>query len=202
MKHTVFAALLVAVSANAMAEATSTTPAQTATAIFAGGCFWCVEADFEKLEGVIAAESGYTGGSVANPTYEEVSAGRTGHTEAVKLTYDPAKVSYETLVEFFWRHIDPTVKDQQFCDHGSQYRSAIFWGNDQERAVVEKSRDALVKRGLFSKIYTEIGAASTFYSAEGYHQDYYKKNPVRYNYYRFSCGRDERVKEVWGEKGS
>lgn len=202
MKQTVFAALLLAVSANAMAEATSKKPAQTATAIFAGGCFWCVEADFEKLEGVIAAESGYTGGSVANPTYEEVSAGRTGHTEAVKLTYDPTKVTYESLVEFFWRHIDPTVKDQQFCDHGSQYRSAIFWGNDQERAVVEKSRDALMKSGQFAKIYTEIGAASTFYSAEEYHQDYYKKNPVRYNYYRFSCGRDERVKEVWAKQGS
>ncbi len=202
MKQTVIAALLLAVSANAMAEATSKKPAQTATAIFAGGCFWCVEADFEKLEGVIAAESGYTGGSVANPTYEEVSAGRTGHTEAVKLTYDPTKVTYESLVEFFWRHIDPTVKDQQFCDHGSQYRSAIFWGNDQERAVVEKSRDALMKSGQFAKIYTEIGPASTFYSAEEYHQDYYKKNPVRYNYYRFSCGRDERVKEVWAKQGS
>lgn len=201
MKRSFLAALLLAASANALAESTSS-PAQTATAIFAGGCFWCVEADFEKLEGVVAAESGYTGGSVVNPTYEEVSAGRTGHTEAVKLTYDPAKVSYETLVEFFWRHIDPTVKDQQFCDRGSQYRSAIYWGNDQERAVVEKSRDALVKSGMFTTIHTEIGAASTFYSAEDYHQDYYKKNPVRYNYYRFSCGRDERVKEVWGKKGS
>lgn len=200
-KQVLLAAFLFTASANAMAEAASST-AKTATAIFAGGCFWCVEADFEKLEGVIAAESGYTGGSVANPTYEDVSAGRTGHTEAVKLTYDPAKVSYENLVDFFWRHIDPTVKDQQFCDHGSQYRSAIFWGNDQERAVVEKSRDALMKSGRFAKIYTEIGAASPFYSAEVYHQDYYKKNPVRYNYYRFSCGRDERVKAVWGKESS
>ena len=171
-----------------------------ATAIFAGGCFWCVEADFDKLPGVIATESGYTGGTTRNPSYYQVSAGGTGHTEAVRVTYDPAKVSYSKLVEYFWRHIDPTVKDRQFCDVGTQYRSAIFWQNEAERKVAEASRDALVKSGRFKHVYTEIAAASAFYSAEEYHQDYYKKNPIRYNYYRFGCGRDARVHEVWGEK--
>jgi peptide-methionine (S)-S-oxide reductase len=172
----------------------------TATAIFAGGCFWCLEADFDKLPGVTATESGYTGGKTPNPTYHEVSAGGTGHTEAVRVSYDPAKVSYQQLVEYFWRHIDPTVKDQQFCDVGTQYRSAIYWGNDAERKIAEASRDALLKSGKFKQIFTEITAASAFYPAEEYHQDYYLKNPIRYAYYRSGCGRDARVKEVWGHK--
>jgi peptide-methionine (S)-S-oxide reductase len=173
--------------------------AATATAIFAGGCFWCTESDFEKLPGVIEAESGYTAGKVANPTYQQVSGGSTGHTEAVRVTYDPAKVSYSQLVEYFWKTIDPTEKDRQFCDTGDQYRSGIYWGNDEERKVVEASRDALLKSGRFKKIYTELAPASTFYLAEGYHQNYYKTNSVRYSYYRYACGRDAQLKRVWGQ---
>jgi peptide-methionine (S)-S-oxide reductase len=173
--------------------------AATATAIFAGGCFWCTESDFEKLPGVIEAESGYTAGKVANPTYQQVSSGSTGHTEAVRVTYDPAKVSYSQLVEYFWKTIDPTEKDRQFCDIGDQYRSGIYWGNDDERKVVEASRDALLKSGRFKKIYTELAPASTFYLAEGYHQNYYKTNSVRYSYYRYACGRDAQLKRVWGQ---
>ncbi|MDR7152985.1 peptide-methionine (S)-S-oxide reductase [Hydrogenophaga palleronii] len=171
--------------------------AATATAIFAGGCFWCVEKDFEKLPGVIEAESGYTAGKTTNPTYEQVSNGHTGHTEAVRVIYDSTKVSYAELVEYFWRHIDPTVKNRQFCDIGSQYRSGIYWQNEEERKVVEASHGALLKSGRFKEIHTELAPASTFYLAEDYHQDYYKKNPVRYNYYRLSCGRDARVKQLW-----
>ncbi len=174
--------------------------AQTATAIFAGGCFWCVEADFEKLPGVIAAESGYTGGRTANPTYEQVSAGGTGHTEAVRVTYDPRKVSYPTLVDFFWRHIDPTVKAKQFCDEGEQYRSAIYYQNEAERAAILVSKAVILNAGRIKEIYTEIGPAPRFYPAEDYHQDYYKKNPVRYKFYRHNCGRDQRVAQVWGVK--
>lgn len=171
-----------------------------ATAIFAGGCFWCLEADFDKLPGVTATESGYTGGKTPNPTYHEVSAGGTGHTEAVRVSYDPAKVSYQQLVEYFWRHIDPTVKDRQFCDVGTQYRSAIYWQNHAERKIVEASRDALLKSGKLKQVFTEIAAASAFYPAEEYHQDYYSKNPIRYAYYRSGCGRDARVQEIWGRK--
>lgn len=173
---------------------------QSATAIFAGGCFWCTESDFEKLPGVISAESGYTGGQKVNPTYEEVSAGSTGHAEAVRVTYDPAKVGYAQLVEYFWQTIDPTVKDQQFCDFGNQYRSAIFVGNDAEKKIAEDSRAALQATGRFKSIQTEIVAASVFYPAEDYHQDYYKKNPIRYKYYRNGCGRDARLEELWGKK--
>jgi peptide-methionine (S)-S-oxide reductase len=169
-----------------------------AYALFAGGCFWCIEADFEKLPGVVEVESGYTAGKTPDPTYEKVSAGSTGHTEAVRVLYDPAKVSYPQLVEYFWRHIDPTVKDRQFCDVGNQYRSGIYWQNDAERKAVEASRDALLNSGRFAIVHTELAPASPFYLAEDYHQDYYKKNEIRYNYYRFSCGRDARVKQLWG----
>ena len=172
----------------------------TATAIFAGGCFWCLEADFDKLPGVIATESGYTGGKAANPTYHQVSAGGTGHAEAVRVSYDPTKLSYQQLVDYFWRHIDPTVKDRQFCDVGTQYRSAIYWQSEAERRIAEASRDTLLKSGRLPNVFTEIAAASTFYPAEEYHQDYYKKNPIRYTYYRKSCGRDTRVHEIWGDK--
>ena len=189
-------AVLIGTSAHAQAQA----PAHTATTIFAGGCFWCVEADFEKLPGVLGAESGYTGGQTVNPTYEQVSAGGTGHAESVRVTYDPAKVSYAQLLDYFWRHIDPTVKDRQFCDTGNQYRSAIFYGNEAEHAAAEASKAALLKSGQFKQIYTEIVPAARFYPAEQYHQDYYKKNPVRYSFYRTSCGRDARVAEVWGAK--
>jgi len=168
------------------------------TAIFAGGCFWCIESDFEKLDGVLAVESGYTGGTLQNPTYEQVSRGGTGHTEAVRVKYDAAKVSYAKLLDYFWRHIDPTVKDRQFCDSGDQYRSAIFFGNDEEQKLALASKQALQAR--FPVIHTEIAAASVFYPAEEYHQDYYKKNPIRYNYYRYRCGRDARVESLWGGK--
>ena len=171
-----------------------------ASAIFAGGCFWCLEADFDKLPGVVATQSGYTGGKTANPTYHEVSAGGTGHAEAVRVTYDPGKLSYQQLVDYFWRHIDPTVKDRQFCDVGTQYRSAIFWNTETERKIAEASRDALIKSGRLRQVYTEIVPASAFYPAEEYHQDYYKKNPIRYAYYRAGCGRDARVHEVWGDR--
>jgi peptide-methionine (S)-S-oxide reductase len=171
--------------------------AATATAIFAGGCFWCTEADFEKLPGVIEAVSGYTDGKTPNPTYQAVSAGHTGHTEAVRVTYDPAKVSYSQLVEFFWKTIDPSEKDRQFCDIGDQYRSGIYWGNEAERQIVTASRDALQKTGRFKTIHTQLAPASSFYLAEDYHQDYYKKNSVRYSYYRLSCGRDAQLKRIW-----
>lgn len=183
---------------NAENAAKTAKPARTATAIFAGGCFWCTESDFEKLPGVISAESGYTGGKTANPTYQEVSSGVTGHTEAVRVVYDPARVSYPELLTHLWRNIDPTVKDSQFCDHGSQYRSGIYYQNEEEHRTAEESRDALLKSGKFTRIYTEILAAGTFYPAEEYHQDYYKKNPVRYNFYRRGCGRDYRLRQLWG----
>jgi peptide-methionine (S)-S-oxide reductase len=178
----------------------STSSGQTASAVFAGGCFWCTESDFEKLPGVISAESGYTGGKTVNPTYQEVSAGRTGHTEAVRVVYDPTKVSYSVLLEYFWKTIDPTVKDQQFCDHGSQYRSAIFFDTEAQRSLIEASKTALLKAGPVKVIHTEIAISSRFYPAEEYHQDYYKKNPIRYKGYRYNCGRDARLAEVWGAK--
>lgn len=171
-----------------------------ATAIFAGGCFWCSESDFEKLPGVISAESGYTAGQTVKPSYEQVSAGGTGHTEAVRVVYDPAKVSYPQLLEYFWRSIDPTVKDKQFCDSGTQYRSGIYFQNEAERKAAEESRSALLKEGKIKQVYTEIEPAKMFYPAEEYHQDYYKKNPVRYAYYRKSCGRDARLEQIWGGK--
>lgn len=170
---------------------------QSATAVFAGGCFWCLEADFEKLDGVIAVESGYTGGSVRKPTYQQVSQGSTGHAEAVRVHYDPQRIGYEKLLDYFWRHIDPTVKDRQFCDVGSQYRSAIYYQNDTEQKFALSSKQMLEKSGRFPHIHTEIVAAGVFYPAEDYHQDYYKKNPIRYQLYRTNCGRDARVKSLW-----
>lgn len=175
-------------------------PGGAATAIFAGGCFWCTESDFEKLPGVISAESGYTAGQTVNPSYEQVSAGGTGHTEAVRVIYDPVKVSYPQLLEYFWRTIDPTVKDRQFCDSGTQYRSGIYFQNEAERKAAEDSRSAVLKEGKVKQIHTEIQMAKVFYPAEEYHQDYYKKNPVRYAYYRRGCGRDARLEQIWGSK--
>lgn len=201
MKKALFAyGLLTLALAGQVAASEATKPsASLATAIFAGGCFWCVEADFEKLAGVAEAESGYTGGHLANPTYQQVSRGGTGHTEAVRVLYDPAKVSYAQLLEYFWRHIDPTVKDRQFCDVGSQYRSAIFYQDEAQKKAAEASKAALERSGRFARIYTEIVPAGPFYLAENYHQAYYKKNPVRYNFYRSGCGRDARVGELWGK---
>jgi peptide-methionine (S)-S-oxide reductase len=172
----------------------------TEKATFAGGCFWCVEADFDKVPGVLATTSGYIGGTVANPTYNQVAAKKTGHAEAVEITYDPAQVSYAQLLEKFWRSIDPTTVDRQFCDVGSPYRSAIFTHGPAQMAAAQASLRALEKTKPFKEaIVTTILPASTFYPAEDYHQDYYKKNPLRYQYYRKSCGRDARLEQLWGK---
>ncbi|GAB4302724.1 MAG: hypothetical protein Fur0034_17870 [Desulfuromonadia bacterium] len=168
-------------------------------AIFAGGCFWCMEPPFRKLDGVISVTSGYTGGTVENPTYEQVSSGKTGHAEAVEIVYDPAKISYEKLLDIFWRNIDPVVKNRQFCDVGTQYRSAIFTLNEEQRQAAVASKERLERSGRFqAPIQTKITPAGPFYPAEEYHQDYARKNPVRYTYYRHGCGRDKRLKELWG----
>jgi peptide-methionine (S)-S-oxide reductase len=173
--------------------------AATAKATFAGGCFWCMEPPFDAIDGVLSTTSGYIGGKQKNPTYKEVSAGYTGHTEAIEIVYDPKKVSYERLLAVFWRNIDPTVKNQQFCDVGSQYRTGIFTHDDAQKVAAEASKAALVKSKPFkSSVVTEITAATTFYPAEDYHQDYYLKNPIRYKYYRNGCGRDARLRELWG----
>lgn len=175
----------------------------TAKAVFAGGCFWCVESDFDKVPGVLSTTSGYTGGRTLNPTYQQVSSNNTGHAEVVEIVFAPAKVSYEQLVEHFWRTIDPTTKDQQFCDRGSPYRSAIFAVNAEQLKVAQVSKVALEKSKPFKEpVVTEVLLASTFYPAEDYHQDYYKKNPVRYKYYRTSCGRDARLQQLWGDKSA
>ena len=172
----------------------------TAKATFAGGCFWCVEADFDKIDGVISTTSGYIGGTVVNPTYEQVSAKSTGHAEVVEIVYDPDKVSYDRLLEYFWRTTDPTAKDRQFCDAGTPYRHAIFAHGAEQLAAAKASLAALEKSKPFKeRIVTQIVLATTFYPAEGYHQDYYKKNPVRYKYYRNGCGRDARLKQLWGD---
>ncbi len=171
-----------------------------ATATFAGGCFWCMEPPFDALPGVVSTTSGYTGGKEANPSYEDVSSGRTGHTEAVQVVYDPDKISYEGLLEVFWRNIDPTDARGQFCDRGSQYRPAIFYHDPQQQALATRSKAALEADKPFrAAIVTPIVAATTFFPAEEYHQDYYLRNSVRYNYYRLSCGRDRRLKSLWGE---
>ena len=170
-----------------------------ATAIFAGGCFWCEETAFEGLPGVFSVVSGYTGGQTKNPTYEQVSSGGTGHAESVEVTYDPGKISYEKLLDVFWHNVDPFQKDGQFCDHGTQYRSAIFTRDEAQRKAAEESKRRLEEEPRFKgKIFTQIVPASTFYPAEEYHQDFYKKNPARYNSYRQGCGRDARLKEIWG----
>jgi peptide-methionine (S)-S-oxide reductase len=159
-----------------------------------------MEADFEKLPGVISAESGYTDSKFPNPSYAQVSSGTTGHAEAVRVTYDTARLSYSRLVDYFWKHIDPTARDRQFCDIGTQYRTGIYWQSEEERTVAESSRSDLLKSGKFKKIETEIKSATTFYPAEEYHQDFYKKNPSRYSVYRKGCKRDSRLVELWGEK--
>ena len=179
-------------------QAEEAVPENLMKATFAGGCFWCMEPPYDKLEGVYSTTSGYTGGHKENPTYEEVSAGGTGHAEAIELLYDPEKISYEKLLEVFWVNIDPTVKDRQFCDPGNQYRTAIFYHNEEQKALAEASKKPVVEK--FGTVYTEIVPATTFYPAEEYHQDYYKKNPARYKYYRTGCGRDKRLEQLWGKK--
>jgi len=172
----------------------------TARATFAGGCFWCMEHPFDELPGVISVTSGYTGGQKKNPNYREVSAGGTGHAEAVQIIYDPSKISYDKLLSVFWYNIDPTVKDRQFCDSGNQYRSAIFYHSDEQRQAAVKSKGMLEKSKPFREpVVTEITQAGEFYPAEEYHQHYYKKNPLRYQYYRSGCGRDKRLGELWGK---
>ena len=194
MRKLAFIASLLIVATLASAQAQT-----RAVAIFAGGCFWCMEPPFDKVDGVVATTSGYTGGLKANPTYEQVSAGLTGHYEALQVDYDPTRVSYEKLLEVFWRNIDPLDASGQFCDKGSQYRAAIFVADDQQRALAEASKAALEKSGkLPGRIVTEILPAGVFYPAEAYHQDYYRKNPTAYSYYRWSCGRDRRLERLWG----
>ena len=198
-----FASIIAALGVSAGALATQPTPpapAGHAKAIFAGGCFWCMEQPFDRLDGVKSTTSGYIGGAKVNPTYHEVSAGVTGHTEAVEIVYDPKKVSFERLLEVFWRNIDPTDKNGQFCDRGAHYRPGIFYTDAEQKRLSDASKAALDKSKPFkAPIVIEITAASTFYAAEDYHQDYYKKNPVRYKFYRNGCGRDARLTELWGK---
>ena len=207
-RHLVAAFLAVGIAAGSVLAqvkqdkaAPANRPASTSTATFAGGCFWCTEADFDKVNGVISTTSGYIGGKTANPTYDSVSAGNSGHAEAVQVVFDPTKVTYSKLLEYYWRTIDPTTKDRQFCDSGSPYRTAIFVHGAEQRALAESSKKALAGNKPFREpIVTEIVDATTFYPAEEYHQDYYRKNPVRYKFYRLNCGRDARLKQLWGEQ--
>jgi peptide-methionine (S)-S-oxide reductase len=187
--------LLAAMAVPASAQA----PAKTAVATFAGGCFWCMEEAYDKVPGVVSTTSGYMGGKKRNPTYEEVSAGGTGHTEVVQVAYDPSKVSYEKLLDAFWHNIDPTVKDRQFCDSGSQYRAEIFVHGDEQRKAAEASKAAIEKSKPFKDaIVTPITTAGEFWPAEQYHQDYHQRNAVRYKYYKTGCGREARLKQLWG----
>jgi peptide-methionine (S)-S-oxide reductase len=191
-------AALIALPLLANAQAPVSTSA-TAKATFAGGCFWCMEAPFDVVDGVISTTSGYIGGKTKNPSYKEVSSGATGHTEAVQVVYDPKKVTYEKLLYVFWRNIDPTTKDQQFCDVGTQYRTGIFYHDDAQKKLADESKAALAKSKPFKgDIVTEITAASEFTAAEEYHQDYYKKNALQYKFYRAGCGRDAKLKQLWG----
>ena len=204
------AALMVVFSCSSDSSAKkgiSKAPSQSAnmgtqhSAIFAGGCFWCMEKPFDQLEGVVSTTSGYTGGSKVDPSYKEVSAGGTGHTEAIRIVYDPTKVSYKKLLDVFWVNVDPTTNDRQFCDKGSQYRPGIFTADEAQAKAAKASLASLKTTKPFSDpIKVEITPATTFYPAEDYHQDYYQKNPIRYRYYRGGCGRDARLKELWGDK--
>ena len=193
-------------AASMLAAFTATTVSATsgdglATATFAGGCFWCVESDFDAVPGVVETVSGYTGGTAADPTYKQVTKGGTGHREAVQIRYDPKRVSYERLLHVFWRSVDPTDDGGQFCDRGESYQTAIFVGNEEERRIAEASKEALeLSQVLDAPVVTPVEAATEFYPAEGYHQDYYTKNPVRYRFYRFSCGRDSRVQQLWRDQ--
>lgn len=170
-----------------------------AKAYFAGGCFWCMEEAFEKVAGVTAVVSGYMGGTVKSPSYEDVSSGRTGHAESVEVQYEPSKVSYSQLLEAFWRNVDPVTANAQFCDHGSQYRAAIFYRNEEEKQAAEDSKRAIEQSKRFKEpIVTQLAPAGEFYPAEEYHQDFYKKNPIRYKFYKYNCGRAQRLEVLWG----
>lgn len=189
----------VSASGNESAAATAV-PETAARATFAGGCFWCMEEPFDVLEGVYSTTSGYTGGQEADPTYAAVSRGITGHAEAVEVRFDPAKITYGELLEVFWHNIDPTVEDRQFCDRGRHYRTAIYYHEEEQRRLAESTRDAILDAGVVERIVTEIEPAGAFYPAEDYHQDFYSKNPGRYKSYRIGCGRDRRLREIWGDK--
>ena len=180
------------------AQAPDEDTSRYATATFAGGCFWCMEPPFDKLKGVVSTTSGYIGGHVENPTYEQVSSGRTGHAEAVQIVYDPTLISYERLLDAFWENVDPLDAGGQFCDRGLQYRTAIFYHSEEQRRLAEASKQKMQEK-LGKPVVTALVAAGPFYAAEEYHQDYYEKNPVRYNFYRWRCGRDDRLEEVWGK---
>ena len=193
-----FIALLALALAATTAPAAAQTP-QAASVILAGGCFWCMEPPFDKTDGVISTTSGYSGGKTVKPTYEQVSSGSSGHIEVVKVEYDPAKVSYEKLLEVYWPNIDPFDADGQFCDKGSQYRSAVFFSNEKEKALAEASKQQVAAK-LGQAVVTEILPAAEFYPAEDYHQDYYMKNPLKYKFYRYGCGRDARLETLWGAK--
>jgi peptide-methionine (S)-S-oxide reductase len=198
-RHAVLA-LLGALFLAAPAPAQTEPAARLAKATFAGGCFWCMEPPYDDLPGVVSTTSGYIGGQKPNPTYEEVSTGGTGHAEAVEVVYDPAKIGYAELLEVFWRNIDPLDAGGQFCDRGDQYRSAIFYHDEEQKRLAEESKRAIDEAERFERaVVTEILPAIRFYAAEGYHQDYYEKNPVRYKFYRYRCGRDARLEELWGE---
>ncbi len=210
MAHAVMPRLLVSMFVMAAcagyANGATSPPAKnkvaTESAIFAGGCFWCMEPPFDKLAGVISTTSGYIGGKLVDPGYEQVSAGGTGHAEAVKVIFDPAKVSYKQLLDVYWHNVDPFAIDRQFCDRGDQYRAAIFTSGPEQARLAEESKKAIEASARFDKpVVTQIVPASIFYPAEGYHQDYYLKNPVRYKFYRYNCGRDARLEQIWGSSG-
>ena len=194
-------ALILLLSVSLLSASAQTAERSTsAKAIFAGGCFWCMEEAFEEVPGVLSVTSGYIGGRVPNPTYDQVSAGKTGHTEAIEVLYDPARVNYSTLLEVFWHNIDPLTPNAQFCDHGSQYRAGIFYHSAEQQKLADASKQALIDSQRFkAPIVTEITMATMFYPAEEYHQDYYKKNPLRYKFYKYNCGRAQRLKELWGK---
>jgi peptide-methionine (S)-S-oxide reductase len=199
LRTVVAAALMVAV-ASAKEPGQAASAQGLAKATFAGGCFWCMEEALDKVEGVVSTTSGYTGGRQANPSYEEVSAGTTGHAESVEVLYDPAKVGYARLLEVFWHNIDPTTPARQFCDKGTQYRSAIFYHDETQKRLAEESKKAIETSKPFKEaIVTEIVPASEFYPAEDYHQNFYQKNPIRYKFYKYNCGRAQRLEEIWGK---
>ena len=191
--------LSLAVLAGASAQ-TAPSPGR-AVATFAGGCFWCVEADFDKVDGVISTTSGYIGGKLDNPTYRQVSSGGTGHAEAIEIVYDPSKVTYAKLLDVFWRNVDPLAKDRQFCDSGDMYRTAIFYHDEEQRRLAEETRKQVAER-FKATIHTQVVAATRFYPAEDYHQDFYKKSKARYDFYRWNCGRDRRLEQLWGKPKS
>ena len=195
LRRTLIAACLLAAAVSGAAAQD-----KTAKAIFAGGCFWCVEADFDKVPGVLSTTSGYIGGTVKNPTYQQVSGGTTGHAEAVEVVYDPGKVTYAKLLDTFWRNIDPLAKDKQFCDSGNEYRSAIFYLDDEQKKLAEETKKTVEAKFAPKQVYTQIVKATEFYKAEDYHQDFYKKNESRYKFYRWNCGRDQRLEQLWGKK--